>query len=344
MRLAPEARVLAPAHVASIALAPNRGCARLDDGTLRCWAVSGRVHRAPTRITLGARGVAVSSADACAVLDDATVKCWGEGGEGVLGFTGILGENAPTLVPGLDRVTDVSIGEVAACARFDDGRIACWGSALHAQIGDGTARAQPFPAAVAGAIDEAQVVVGGSHACARRHDGTVRCWGRNASGQLGDGTTTLRSTPVSVVFLGGHATQIALGEAFSCALLATGAVRCWGSNDARALGDGRADPYATTPSDVRGAQGALWIAAGGRSACAGLADGRVRCWGENTEGQLGDGTFESRSTPTDAISLAGVHGVVLSETAGCGIFAERSVRCWGAMSTPEMVTLPIDLR
>lgn len=77
------------------------------------------------------------------------------------------------------------------------------------------------------------------------NDGGARCWGANSVGQLGDGTTTDRLTPtvVTAQFLAsvtsfGLTTRIAAGSHHTCALQASGALRCWGLNDRGQLGDG----------------------------------------------------------------------------------------------------------
>jgi hypothetical protein len=91
--------------------------------------------------------------------------------------------------------------------------------------------------------------------------------------------------------------QLATGAMHSCALLESGAVRCWGMNDHGQLGAGDvADRW--TPTEVVLGGRAAQIAAAGKLTCALLEDGALRCWGENAYGQVGDGSRVDRATPT----------------------------------------------
>jgi alpha-tubulin suppressor-like RCC1 family protein len=134
--------------------------------------------------------------------------------------------------------------------------------------------------------------MGAAHGCVVRADGGVLCWGRNDQGQLGDTTTTPQSVPVAVSGVSG-AGAIALGDSHTCAV-ASGAVLCWGGNDHGQLGyDGTTSTINLLASPVPGVTDATDVAAGSDFSCAIIADGRVRCWGDNSVGQLGnDGTEE----------------------------------------------------
>src|SRR5690606_1584679 len=136
--------------------------------------------------------------------------------------------------------------------------------------------------------------VGADHACAMLSS-TVKCWGRNFFGQLGNGETGddyWTSAPVEVVGLPAGVVAIAAGARNTCALTGTGAVLCWGDIDVGQLGDGSTLSHAM-PELVSGLdQGVVAIAAGREHTCAAMAAGGVKCWGYNSEGQIGDGTAE----------------------------------------------------
>ncbi|GEM_PF-6104210 len=138
------------------------------------------------------------------------------------------------------------------------------------------------------------ISAGGFHTCALLVTATIDCWGDNEDGQLGDGTTSLGSDLPLAVSGRSRATQIAAGNAHTCALLVTASIDCWGYNYTGQLGDGT-----TTDSDlpvaVSGITNATQITAGSAHTCALLATGAVDCWGYDGAGELGDGitTFDS---------------------------------------------------
>ena len=158
----------------------------------------------------------------------------------------------------------------------------------------------------------------------------VRCWGYNFYGQLGDGTTTdLHNPPSSDVLAG--VSQIAAGYGHTCALMSgSGGVRCWGYNSNGQLGDGTTtDLHSPPSSDVLA--GVSQIAAGSYHTCAlMMSTSGVRCWGYNSNGQLGDGTTTSLYSPPGSDVLTGVSQIAAGSSHTCTLMrGTGGVRCWG---------------
>ena len=140
------------------------------------------------------------------------------------------------------------------------------------------------------------------------------------------------------------AVQVSIGPIFNgaphnpsttCARLATGDVRCWGSGLSGQLGNGTAD-FALTPVPVSGLTDAVDVSVAYEHGCAVRSDTTVVCWGSNAFGQLGDGTLTTRLTPVTvrtgpgvAPPLTGVVDVEAGGTHTCARLIDRSVRCWG---------------
>jgi alpha-tubulin suppressor-like RCC1 family protein len=201
--------------------------------------------------------IAVGGRHMCAALTNGRVRCWGFGGSGQLGYanTESLGDNANEIPPrnvsvlGDGPVAQVTAGDDHTCALLDTGKVRCWGYGGDGQlgygntdnIGDNETPATAGDVNVGGTV--AQIAAGSNHTCALLTNGAVRCWGLNDRGQLGYGNSRTigdNETPASAgdVNVGGTVKSIAAGGKHTCAVMATGAIRCWGFGDYGQLGYG----------------------------------------------------------------------------------------------------------
>ncbi|MBX3012878.1 MAG: hypothetical protein KF832_15290 [Caldilineaceae bacterium] len=225
----------------------------------------------------------------------------------------------------------VVAGDEHSCGLTTSGGVLCWGDNADGQAGDGTNFPYRPPVAVTGRQSGVQALVAnGSHSCAVLSSGGVVCWGGNRAGQLGDGTVAERRVPVPVLELSAGVTTLAAGGSHTCALLQSGTVRCWGSNQAGQLGNGTTQDT-TTPVNVTGlTTGVIALTAGASHTCALLQTGTLQCWGANANGQLGDGTTTARTLPTPVSGLAGaVQGLAAGSEHTCAILSDGRLQCWG---------------
>lgn len=217
-------------------------------------------------------------------------------------------------------------GGFHTCAARVDGTVWCWGENDWGQLGDGTRSASSYPVEVQGLTGVTQVAAGQVHTCALRTDGTVWCWGAEF-----DTVSHVhpRVTPEQVTGLTG-AVQISAGTYHSCAVRSDRTVWCWGLDNYGQLGDGATNTFRTVPVKVQGLPPAVQAKGGDMHTCARLADATVRCWGDNSSGQLGDGTTTDRTRP---VKVKGLVGRVTALAAGgfdtCARRADGSVWCWG---------------
>jgi alpha-tubulin suppressor-like RCC1 family protein len=260
---------------------------------------------------------------------------------------------------GTAKVSGVATGGGHACAWTDTGKIKCWGDNSLGQLGYGDKVARPK--SPSSALDEVDVgagfaatrmALGYGHTCALSAT-ALRCWGSNAEGELGAGSAeqnigdqpgemggTLADTSV-----GGAVARASAGQNITCMVANEGKVGCYGpasvlgvsANDGR--DKGKLGANAAT-LDLGGK--AKSIASGDAHACALLEDGNVKCWGQNTDGQLGhDGLAQGVATPLSAdLAPVGVGAKVLAIAAGgattCVIVEGGLVKCWGRNTNGQL--------
>ena len=340
-----------------IAVGADHTCAVRADSTVACWGdnSSGQLgdgsntpKNVPTRIT-GLDGVvalAAGQAHTCGLLADGSVRCWGANASGQLGDGGTSNRSSPVTVGGLTNAVAIAAGGSHTCALRVDGTMRCWGANSRGQIGDGSRTNRPTPTAVSGMTLTAAIAAGGEHTCAVHSNSPARCWGAGTSGQTGDGFPFDHLTPAAGAI--DRVVSIAAGDLHSCTVQAGGGASCWGANASGQIGAPTlpGQPGIATTALPVNAPLAVRIAAGGAHTCTTQADSTVRCWGDNSKGQIGDGTTTTRFGPTPVTSVRVVNLItggtativsnisgVLQVAAGgrhtCALNASGAVRCWG---------------
>lgn len=343
-------------------------CALTAADGVKCWGSnsSGQLGDGTqvTRLTpanvvgLGNGVIAVSTGifQTCALTSVGSVKCWGFNGHGQLGDGTTQDRLTPTDVVGLGNgIISISVGRFHTCALTNTNGVKCWGANGQGQLGDGTtlgtSQQQHMPVDVAGLSGVVALSAGDFHTCAVIRTGGVKCWGDNSAGQLGDGTTQRRLRPFDVIALNGAVMTVSTGVSRTCAVTTAGAAKCWGDNRAGPLGDGT-QVNRLTPVDVTGLNnGILQVAAGFDNTCALSTSGGVKCWGQNLNGVLGDGTTQNRLTPTDVTGLSnGAVAVSTGSAHSCALTSAPGLKCWGAISllgigvgTTAMQPTPVDV-
>lgn len=235
----------------------------------------------------------------------------------------------PPIEPG--TVELVTAGRRSACAVIQGGSLRCWGAP--GLVGDGSRslRVEPVPLKAMTSSVRA-VAAGNGHTCALTTAGKVFCWGENARGELGVGSREAALAPRQVTALTDEVTQVTVGASHACALLATGAVQCWGVNDQYQLGGG-AQNESLTPVSVQGlTDGIRSVAAGAGHTCAVTANGEVHCWGGNAHGELGLGAPSAAPVATPS-RVVGLPGPMMMVAAGrfhsCAVSTAGALWCWG---------------
>ncbi|WP_372241110.1 RCC1 domain-containing protein [Corallococcus terminator] len=368
----------------SIRAGSNHSCALLNDGSVRCWGYGafGQLGYENTQsigdnelpYTAGAVKIlgkgtklAAGGNHSCVLLDTGLVRCWGQNTYGQLGYNSKdnLGDGEPVASFGYVNLggaaVRITVGLEHSCAVMATGKVRCWGRNQYGQLGYGHINSigddeQPWKAGDVdlGGATATDVVAGDNHTCALLSNNKMLCWGRNGLGQLGYahinhiGDNELPSSQVAFEPKGPVA-QISASAHNTCALLKSGSVICWGSNDGGETGNALYSDFvnycpeygaqrcfvnllaASTMVNLGGTT-ALQVTSGGGHSCALLSTGSVRCWGRNTSGELGYGNTTTLDLPGGAVDLGGAttaYQLSASSLGTCALLSTGKARCWG---------------
>ncbi|CAG1064876.1 hypothetical protein BAC1_00444 [uncultured bacterium] len=368
LALDPDGVVSGSITASSVSTGDNHSCA-VSSGNVKCWGLntSGQLGNNSTASALSAVlvsgitdavQVSAGSRHTCARLSNGTVWCWGDNVEGQLGN----GTNADSLVPvqatGITGAIDLSSGGNHTCMVRADGSAWCWGRNTEGQLGNSSNIDSNLPVPVSGMTNAGKIAAGGAHTCARLLDFTVECWGSNVQNQLGNTgiLAASRNFPVAVSNMT-TAVSISAGANHNCAVVTSpSGVKCWGSDVNGQLARSWVpaifpSPAITSFPDaqfVAGINTPSGVAAGFAHSCAALTNNTIRCWGENFDGQLGNGNFfgffppDPNASATSTVVPVGVSGIssAVEVAAGqfhsCARLFNGEIRCWGRNSSGQL--------
>jgi alpha-tubulin suppressor-like RCC1 family protein len=333
----------------NVSAAGQAACALLDDSSLKCWGAgfSGQLglgdfdHRGdganemgnalPT-VSLGGglRAWAVSKGtdSTCVLLSTRQLKCWGNNALGQLGTatgTEPLGDEAgemadalPFVNLGFAEVKSFSVGDDSTCAILNGDKLKCWGSNGIGQLGLGAfgsrgdqpgemGDALPF-VNVGSSLTVKQISTRFFTSCALLNDGRIKCWGSNSTLDFASGEHVIGGQlgRPDVWFIGNFANE--MGDAL---------------------------PYVDLGTNLK----ATKVEVGSDFVCAILESGKVKCWGNNEEGELGAG--HTRRLGNDPGEMgdnlpyvplpAGRTALALSSGRRhtCALLDNHDVVCWG---------------
>ncbi|HEY5921973.1 MAG TPA: hypothetical protein VIV11_09905 [Kofleriaceae bacterium] len=310
-------------NVGQLGALPSERCA---NGEMNVWPCSAKPHA-----IAGVRDVKALAVGThvCALTNAGDVWCWGNNNVGQLGGTSRdqcvpnLGQSRgrrgevhtspplacslqPIRVP-ISDVVQIAVGRTTSYALTKQGEVYCWGDDEWGQCPTG----KPDTVARIASLSNIAGVAGGvNYACAWSTEGKAWCWGANSSGHIGKDTMEMckdmfecSKKPRQIAI--DDVVEISAGFMHACARKRDGRVACWGLEREHLLGFKATDHCGPTkeaceraPKVVPGIERATAVSVGVVATCV-LVDGRVKCWGINNLGALGDGTTKDRSQARD---------------------------------------------
>ncbi|WP_456236477.1 RCC1 domain-containing protein [Bifidobacterium xylocopae] len=325
--------------------------------------------------------VSAGGGHSLAIGDDGHAYSWGWGAWGQLGHSTGIDYRTPGRVDDPaghpnTHWTTISAGFMHSLAIDSNGHAYGWGDNYYGEVGDGTTTNRPFnrstPVQV---IDPAghpstnwtAISAGNSHSLAINSNGQAYSWGDNSSGQLGNGNRdrSPHPTPARVLDPTGHPnttwTTISAGVQHSLGLTPDGHAYSWGDNGSGQLGDNTTNSRNTPGpvNDPTGHPNTTWttISAGVQHSLGLTPDGHAYSWGDNGNGQLGNGDNTNQSTPVQvrrgALPAGNHYTAISTNSHSLAIDNKGHAYSWGAndrgqlgdntninWNTPVQVTAP----
>ena len=281
----------------------GRGCAIVDDGTVACWNASGQITPVPNINSV--IDLDISNDTSCAVLESGITQCWGGNQHGQFGAGTFTDSNNPVSAEGVTSTIQIEIGSDSAIALLKDGRTMYWG-------GNG----KYLPAIIPNLINVIDISVShSSNFLINLENGNIL--EANYWDLIHYDDTYSQFTQVQGL---DHVVQVDSSHWLNCAVIEDGTIKCWDGN-AGLRGYFNYDPYlgngepdgidSYLPVDVSDISDAIEVRVGGYNngtrafahGCALQSNDKVKCWGDNGFGQLGDGTILNRGIPVNVIDL-----------------------------------------
>jgi alpha-tubulin suppressor-like RCC1 family protein len=183
------------------------------------------------------------------------------------------------------------------------GQVYGWGFNNSGQVGDNSTTQRNSPTLLdGGSAGWTKVSAGGSHSLGIKSS-QLWAWGLNGNNQLGDNTAANKLIPTRIGVLATW-TDVAAGDTHSFGLI-SGTLYGWGLNSSGQLGNGTTTQINVTTTQIGSFTNWMAISAGRTHSLGirGTTSGSLWAWGENTNGQLGDGTTSQRTAQTQILPL-----------------------------------------
>jgi alpha-tubulin suppressor-like RCC1 family protein len=337
----------------SISMGPYQQCALTSTRGLQCkgYGPGGRIgdgteiDRASfvdvVGLTSDVRSVSAGAGSTCAVTIAGGAKCWGNGvGGGVPNNYSLIPVDVPGATTG---VQSVEVGESGTtCFLMTAGTVKCMGDNRWGTLGDGTQVGSETLVDVVGLGGPVASINSASETtCAVMKSGVLKCWGYVGFGKAGDGTwdggnsdAPFWAAPTAIPGMTSIASVAGTYKTI-CAVNTDGGVKCWGNSERGTLGNGQ-NWGSNTPVQVTGlTSGVIALTGGTEHYCALLDTNEVKCWGRNTEGQLGlGGASGPVNVPTSVVGLSGtITAIAAGPYSTCALNSIGELRCWGSVPT-----------
>lgn len=323
---------------AAISTYDRSTCGLTGAGAVYCWGnlpqsdptVAATTTSEPTLQSspVAFKSITVGEFYACGLDAGGVAYCWGLNQFGQLGIGDSSGRSAATRVATSVTFASIEAGFRHTCGLAPSGAAYCWGSNVDGSLGTGDPIGfiTGIPAPVQGSLSFTSLSLGAMSTCGVVASGSAYCWGDNSSGEDGTGVSGRSLITQPSLVIGGinfksiyPSRSNTVGQS-TCGVATDGTAYCWGLNHHGQLGSvvqgtcpnftpdstGQFPACNVTPAPVPGLPPVAVIIPAIDHSCAITVAKSVVCWGDNSLGQLGDGTATSRATPQPVVGLSRV--------------------------------------
>ncbi|WP_413581908.1 Ig-like domain-containing protein [Bdellovibrio sp. HCB288] len=345
-----------------VSIGSRHGCAIRTDGTLLCWGLnsSGQVGDGSTTAVSDMKvidaankyqDISLGTLHTCGVTTANLLRCWGENGDYQVGDNSTTDRTLPVSLLSTTAFSKAAAGASHSCAITTTGQLYCWGNNNYGAAGSTSpSTLKRFPYQMDNGVVYTSVTAGFQYTCGITSTNVLKCWGNGAFGMLPLGrlrpalNAATSGAPIvidsgvsyaqaSVSFTGLTSPSIITGIS-ACALTTDGMLKCWGSNQYGQLANG-ANSYPSTPVTID--EGATYNSITGNSYVSNFAPAncgitsanKLKCWGHNESGTLGDGGFSSQPYPRFIDSANNYSKISVGTKSTCAIRTDGKLYCWG---------------
>lgn len=302
-------------------------------GHLGIGSMISEVRSTPTPSSDGGNFISISFGEgtACALTSDFKVKCWG-----AYAGTGVAGDvYAPTPINDLNfNYIDIAAGSYHSCALTELGKAYCWGDGFNGKLGDLSSTLQTSPVAAFPDLSFKKITAGRNHTCAIDDSGAVMCWGTNSQGQLGIGSFASPQLSATAILDTDLYSDIDAGENTTCGITTGGVLKCWGNNSVYQLSNGTIT-NSHSPVIVDSGVSYKKISVGGSNGfhvCGITSADKLKCWGSNSNGQIGNGSIGGNQTTPLQVGTADYEEISAGGGTTCAKTTAGNLFCWGQNS------------
>ena len=320
----------------------------IRSGELYCWGSTlGEQTSTPNRVGQADDWTSIRSSKwaSCGLRNDADLWCFGRNASGQLGKLPGGDLDEPTRIGDADDwdVIDIASGDGYGldlmfdpndshsrhgCGiRADGDELVCWGSNTRGQLGQGDVRRVAEPRSLGSDLEWATMSTGMLNTCAIDDEQQLQCWGFNYTTSFEEGYEYIPRQVGDDQW-----EMVASSRALHCGINHDAELWCWGNDATDIFGDGNQHDPVQVASD----QSWSYVSTASPGAlgnnpfvCAIDTDDELWCWGNNGNGQLGDGTTEDRSDP-QKVDDSSWSQVDTSAFHSCGVRTDGTLWCWGS--------------